>query len=119
MSILEADFNSSFDRPDSRQSPERRSSTHFNEQKRNARNFRFLVLGIFISMCYDVLWFIMVSQDQGSDDIGDGGKEKFIRKFSLYAAYVHFLIKIVTAFVYWKTSIDFERLRDASRMRQF
>lgn len=108
-----------FDAASDRKSPTRaRSANYFEESKRNAKNFRYLVLGIFISVVYDILWFMAIGSDLGNKDLGDGGKELWVREFSLYMAYLHFFVKIITAFVFWKTSLDFDRLRDA-RTRPF
>lgn len=85
---------------------------YFDERKRNAKHFRYLVIGLFLSMIYDIVWLFMMASAQGENDNGDGGKELWVRKFSLYMAYLHFFFKLITAFVYWKTSVDFDRLRD-------
>ena len=92
----------------------RRQSLQFalEEQKIKATNFRVLVLLILVSLVYDILWFIMRADELEANDAGDGGKEAMVRKLSLWLAYLHFIVKIMMAFVYWKTSIDFDRLRD-------
>jgi hypothetical protein len=36
--------------------------------------------------------------------------EKNIRKFSLYASYVSFFLRLIVAMVYWKDSLDFENI---------
>jgi len=75
--------------PSDRRSPERRVSiNYFEEQRKNARNFRILTMGLAVSVVYDFIWFIMMSQSQDSQDVGDGGKEVWVRKFSLYMAYI-------------------------------
>jgi hypothetical protein len=64
------------------------SINYFEEQRKNARNFRILTMGLAVSVVYDFIWFIMMSQSQDSQDVGDGGKEVWVRKFSLYMAYI-------------------------------
>lgn len=45
-----------------RKSPDRRRSVnYFESSQRDARNFRYLVLGIFVSLAHDILWFATVS----------------------------------------------------------
>lgn len=77
------------------------------------------MIGLFISMTYDLIWFALLADTQATNDIGDGGRELWVRKFSLYMAYLHFFFKVITAFVYWKTSVDFERLREVRASRVF
>lgn len=61
-----------FDPASERKSPKRaRSVNIIEESKRNAKNFRYLVLLIFVSVLYDICWFLTV--DQSSNDLGDGG----------------------------------------------
>lgn len=53
--------------------------------------FRILVLGIFISLLYDLFWFML--QDYSSDT-SDGGVEKSVRNFSLSVAYFSFFFRV-------------------------
>lgn len=68
-------------------------------------------------MIYDTVWFLTMASTQDEVDIGDGGKELSVRRFSLYMTYLLFFFKTIAAFVYWKTSIDFDRLREVRMSR--
>jgi len=54
--------------------------------------FRVLVLGIFLSLAYDLFFFIMI-QDYGGDQ-SDGGVEKGVRSFSLTVSYFSFFFRV-------------------------
>lgn len=95
----------------------RKSYSSIDDHKRNAKQFRVLIFGLFLSMIYDSVWFVTMAQEQGQVDNGDGGKELWVRRFSLYMTYLLFFFKTIAAFVYWKTSIDFERLREVRLSR--
>jgi hypothetical protein len=55
--------------------------------------FRVLVLGIFMSLLYDLFFFMI--QDYSSETT-DGGMEKGIRNFSLSLAYFSFFFRVRT-----------------------
>jgi hypothetical protein len=63
-----------------------------NTEKIKKWTFRVLVLGIFLSLAYDLFFFIMI-QDYGSDQ-SDGGVEKGIRNFSLSVSYFSFFFRV-------------------------
>ena len=54
--------------------------------------FRTLVLGIFLSLIYDLFWFML--QDLSSDTT-DGGVEKTIKSFSLSVSYFSFFFRVI------------------------
>jgi len=54
--------------------------------------FRALVLGIFLSLGYDLFWFLMI-QDFSSDQ-SDGGVEKAVKNFSLSVSYFSFFFRV-------------------------
>lgn len=58
--------------------------------------FRALVLGIFLSLAYDLFWFLMI-QDFHSDP-SDGGVEKAVKSFSLTVSYFSFFFRVIIAF---------------------
>jgi hypothetical protein len=58
--------------------------------------FRTLVLGIFLSLGYDLFWFLMI-QDFNSDQ-SDGGVEKSIKSFSLTVSYLSFFFRVILSF---------------------
>ena len=53
--------------------------------------FRLLVLGIIISLLYDLLWFMLKDQNKNA---GDGGLEESIKSFSLTMAYISFFFRV-------------------------
>ena len=63
-----------------------------NTDKIKKWTFRVLVLGIFLSLAYDLFFFIMI-QDYGGDQ-SDGGVEKGIRSFSLTVSYFSFFFRV-------------------------
>lgn len=54
-------------------------------------SFRGLVLMLFVSVIYDVLWFHMT--DDLNDD-SDGGVERGIKQFALSVSYLGFIWKV-------------------------
>lgn len=63
-----------------------------NTDKIKRWTFRVLVIGIFISLIYDLCWFLL--QDQ-SNDAADGGVEKAVRSFSLTVSYFSFFFRVI------------------------
>jgi hypothetical protein len=55
--------------------------------------FRMLVMGIFVSLLYDLFWFMAI-QDYASEHPEDGGLEKGIRNFSLTMSYLSFFFRV-------------------------
>ena len=83
--------------------------------------FRYLVLGLFISCIVDLMWFFIKSNDAYSPDVGS---ERALRSFSQAMSYIGFLLRIMMALVYWKDSLDFEKVMlgkkvDQAMMRTF
>jgi len=62
-----------------------------NTDKIRKFTFRALVMGIFLSIFYDLIWFIL--QDYNSDS-SDGGVEKGVKSFSLSLAYFSFFFRV-------------------------
>ena len=54
--------------------------------------FRMLVLGIFISLLYDIFFFILGGQS--GDQPYDGGVEKGVRNFSMTMSYISFFFRV-------------------------
>mmetsp|Transcript_1979 Transcript_1979/g.1437 ORF Transcript_1979/g.1437 Transcript_1979/m.1437 type:complete len:200 (+) Transcript_1979:877-1476(+) len=71
--------------------------------------FRVLVFGIIISLIIDLLWFFFI-QDYSQEHPEDGGLEKGLRSFSLTMSYLSFFHRIIVAIVFWKDSLDFNRI---------
>jgi hypothetical protein len=63
-----------------------------NTDKIKKWTFRLLVFGIFLSLLYDLFWFMI--QDLGSERPEDGGLEKGIRNFSLTMSYLSFFFRV-------------------------
>ena len=58
--------------------------------------FRILVFGIFISLIYDLIFFLFI-QDFNNDQT-DGGVEKNVRSFSLTVSYFSFFFRVSLTF---------------------
>ena len=57
--------------------------------------FRMLVLGVLISIFYDLAWFFLKHSEYVADDkINDGSAETTIRKFSLTISYASFFFRV-------------------------
>lgn len=78
-----------------------------NTEKIKRWTFRALVLGIFVSLLYDLFWFMM---HDVNNDLSDGGLQKSIKNFSLIMSYFSFFFRIIVALVFWKDSLDFNRI---------
>lgn len=74
--------------------------------------FRILVGLQILSLVYDLIWFFLRAGEVSSDEAGDGGVEKAVRKFSFWMAVVSFFFKIVMVFVYWMASINYADILD-------
>ena len=88
----------------------------FNLEKVSQNTFRMLVLGILLSVVYDLFWFSLKSQEYSTDMKADAGLEKNIRLFSLYMSYISFFGRLIIALVYWKDSLDFDNIMLQRRM---
>ena len=55
------------------------------------RDFRFVVAFIFVSLVYDVAWFII---NNDVEDDGDGGVERGIKRFARNISYISFVWKV-------------------------
>ena len=62
-----------------------------NTDKIRRWTFRLLVLGIFMSLLYDLFWFMF--QDYANETT-DGGMEKNIKSFSLSMSYLSFFFRV-------------------------
>lgn len=66
-----------------------------NESVRTKGKFRVLVLAIFISFIYDLIWFYMKTSEYYADDKeGDGSNEAGLRKFALLVSYASFILRV-------------------------
>jgi len=55
-----------------------------------------LVLGIFISVIFDLIWLLLFNDI--NNDVEDGGLEKTVRIFSLLIAYIQLFFKVIQIF---------------------
>ena len=74
---------------------------NLNNLKRNA--FRWLVLAVFLSIVYDLLWFFLRKSEINS-------KGEITGSFAVWMTFFSFLIRIVMGAVYWKDSLDFDNI---------
>lgn len=67
----------------------------FNTDRITKGRFRMLVLGIIITIVYDLLWFFLktgeYTLEQKNDDSGEAG----VRKFSLLMSYASFILRVI------------------------
>lgn len=70
--------------------------------------FRLLVLGIFLSLIFDIVFFVI--NDYGNEKQYDGGAESGVRGFSVYMSYFSFFFRFIVALVFWKDSVDFNKI---------
>jgi hypothetical protein len=87
-----------------------------NLQRVTQNTFRWLVLGIFISIIYDLFWFSIKTLEYQQDSKGDSGVERKVKIFSLYMSYVSFFLRLIMALVYWKDSLDFDNIMLGKRI---
>ena len=69
--------------------------------------FRMLVLGIVFTLIFDLIFFF--TQEYTADQT-DGGVERGVRSFALTISYFSFFFRIIVAIVFWKDSLDFNRI---------
>jgi hypothetical protein len=69
--------------------------------------FRLLVVGILLSIIYDVLYFL--SRDTDPKRI-QGADVSWMISFGYYVTIISFFFKFFVALVFWKDSIDFNRI---------
>lgn len=66
----------------------------FNTDRITKLRFKMLVLGIFISIIYDIFWFVIKHSEYAYETKTDGGGEASIRRFSLMMSYASFLLRV-------------------------
>ena len=68
----------------------------FNTAVISKGKFRVLVLGIFLSIIYDLLWFYLKHSEYAQgEQSNDGSAELGLRKFSLVMSYSSFFLKVL------------------------
>lgn len=78
--------------------------------------FKVLVLAVFISVIYDIIWFYLKHAEYTSGS--DGSAEIGIRKFSLLMSYASFLLRFLVAIVLWKDAMDFGKIIRATNQSE-
>lgn len=71
----------------------------FHTERITRTRFRMLVLGIFMTLIYDMVWFTIKSREYQEDLKTDGGMERGVRTFSLWMSYVSFIVRVSLRFV--------------------
>lgn len=66
----------------------------FNTERITKLRFRMLVVGIFVSIFYDIAWFVLKHQEYAIESKNDGGGEASLRRFSLMMSYASFLLRV-------------------------
>lgn len=66
----------------------------FNTDRITKTRFKILVLGIFISIIYDLFWFIMMHYEYSAEIKTDGSGEANVRRFSLFMSYASFILRV-------------------------
>ena len=64
---------------------------------------------ILVSWVYDFMYLFLFTSAEGEDE-EDGGMEYNVRRFSRLFAYISFFFRIVVFAVFWKDSVDFNRI---------
>jgi hypothetical protein len=67
----------------------------FNTDRISRGLFRILVLGIFISLIFDLTWFFIKHSEFAEDQKVDGGMETNLRKIVLMLSYASFLLRVI------------------------
>jgi hypothetical protein len=85
-----------------------------NLERINVYTFRFLVLGIIISIVYDLVWFSLKSYEyEGTSSKTDPAltlAERSLRRFALYTSMISFFVRLIIALIYWKDSLDYDNI---------
>ena len=56
--------------------------------------FRSLVVALFVSFAYDLLWLLISTSTYRASEAADGGVEQSIRKFSLWMVVLSFFFRV-------------------------
>ena len=66
----------------------------FHTERISKTKFKMLVVGILISLLYDIVWFIMAHSEYANEQKNDSG-ESGVRKFSLMMSYASFILRVI------------------------
>mmetsp|Transcript_48881 Transcript_48881/g.35983 ORF Transcript_48881/g.35983 Transcript_48881/m.35983 type:complete len:105 (-) Transcript_48881:168-482(-) len=82
----------------------------YNTETITKMRFRMLVLGIILTLVFDLFWFAIKHQEYSSESQSDGGLETGIRRTVLILSYLSFFFRLLVAIVFWKDSMDFDNI---------
>ena len=66
----------------------------FNTERITRTRFRMLVVGIILSLIYDLTWFYLKHSEYSDEPKADSGMEKNLKKFSLMMSYASFILRV-------------------------
>ena len=94
----------------------------FNTDRIAKLRFKLLVVGILITIIYDLIWFFMNHFEYSEEPKADASGEINVRRFSLMMSYASFILRVrlihqlnniiqfFVALIFWKDSLDFEKI---------
>lgn len=79
-----------------------------NHEDFNRVYFRYLIVGLVLSVGYDVTWLVLRFGDmsESGDAIDRDGIEGTIKKFSLIMTVISLILKPFMAIIYWMASLN-------------
>lgn len=83
----------------------------FNLETLSKNTFRWLVLGLFLSIIYDLLYFYLRASQPHEIEQG-------IYAFSSVMSYIAFFLRLFMVLVYWKDSLDFDGIMLGHRVNR-
>jgi len=66
----------------------------YNTETLTRNRFRLLVLGIILTLFYDLFWFIMKHSEYSEDSKGENVSENRVKRFSLFMSYISFFVRV-------------------------
>ena len=84
---------------------------NFDQLSRNI--WRYLVLALLLSCFLDLFNFAIKASDANAPDVGT---EKALRGFASVMNFIGFIVHLLMAMVYWKDSLDYERVMLGKRV---
>jgi len=76
--------------------------------------FRRLALTIAVSWVWDLIYLLLI-RDGSAESDEDGGAESTVRGISVFFTYISFFFRIIVALVFWKDSLDFQKIIRGSK----
>lgn len=66
----------------------------FHTERISKLRFKMLVVGIFITLIYDVIWFAFKHTEYSEEPKADASNEINVRRFSLMMSYASFILRV-------------------------